>query len=407
MYRCSLSFLALCFTVVLSSADTFVLKSGERIDGAVAREDDQTLTVKEFADDAALVSIARSDLQDRLPDSPETLEFLALRKEADIKTALGPDVFAQLLDRKIPAFESRYPRTRYQHELNRLGAALRAEKSSAEEGSVKIAGLWLKREQVDPEKYQVNAALSLEAMESATARGDRPGALNAFENLRIRYPASRAYVLSIDSAIQLMTQLRRAEIRGLQEYRLQLLQTGLTLQELPEQARQDSVTAHRRDAEQVEATIAEQRGHGVRWPSILPRTENGFGEIVLQIDEELTALRNLPIEKYRQSIDSAIQATRELDRQDLVHARSLLSQAQTSWPENEMLQTIATRIDRAAKPADETSRAKSTSNSFFDFARRYESAFLIGCSVLVLSLLGWLTWRRIQRMRKRSVLLRN
>jgi len=406
MYRCSLSFLALSFTVGLSFGDTFVLKSGERIDGAIVQEDDQTLTVKPYLSEATPMSVARIDLQERLADSSETLEFLALRKEADIKTALSPEVFAQLLDRKIPAFETKYPNSRFRGDLDRLGAALQADRTSAMAGSVKIAGLWLKQDQVDPEKYQVNAAMSLEAMESASARRDRPAALNAFENLRIRYPASRAYVYSIDSAIELMKQLRKIEIRGRQDFRLQLLQTGLTVQELPEQARQDLLTAHRREADQIDATIVEQKEHGVRWPSVLPHSENGFEEIVRQIDEELTALRSLPIEKYRQSIGLATDAIRVLDAQDVAGARSLLGQARAAWPENEMLQSIGARIDRAAKPTAESADFRPR-NALLDSAERYQKPLLIGGAILVVGAMGWLVRRRIVRMRKRSVLLRN
>jgi hypothetical protein len=406
MYRCSLSFLAPSFTVGLSFGDTFVLKSGERIDGAIVQEDDQTLTVKPYLSEATPMSVARIDLQERLADSSETLEFLALRKEADIKTALSPEVFAQLLDRKIPAFETKYPNSRFRGDLDRLGAALQADRTSAMAGSVKIAGLWLKQDQVDPEKYQVNAAMSLEAMESASARRDRPAALNAFENLRIRYPASRAYVYSIDSAIELMKQLRKIEIRGRQDFRLQLLQTGLTVQELPEQARQDLLTAHRREADQIDATIVEQKEHGVRWPSVLPHSENGFEEIVRQIDEELTALRSLPIEKYRQSIGLATDAIRVLDAQDVARARSLLGQARAAWPENEMLQSIGARIDRAAKPTAESADFRPR-NALLDSAERYQKPLLIGGAILVVGAMGWLVRRRIVRMRKRSVLLRN
>lgn len=408
MYRCSLSLLALCFTVGLSFADTVVLKSGDRIDGAIVREDDQTLTIKPYRSEAAQVSVARIDLQERLPDSAEALEFLALRKEADIKTALGPEVFAQLLDRKIPAFGAKYPNSKFQSDLDRIGTALQADRNSAMAGSVKIAGLWLRQDQLDPEKYQVNAAMSLEAMESASARGDRSGALNAFENLRIRYPASRAYVYSIDSAIELMKQLRRIEMRGRQDFRLQLLQTSLALQELPEQARQDLLTAHRRESDQIDATIVEQKEHGVRWPSVLPRSENGFEEIVRQVDEELTALRSLPLERYRQSIDLAIRAIRALDAQDVAGARPLLDQAKGAWSENEMLQSTAARIDRATKPtADLQSTDFHPRNALLDLAERSQKPFLIGGTILVLGAIGWLVRRRIVRMRKRGVLLRN
>jgi hypothetical protein len=408
MYRCSLSFLALCFTVGLSFGDIFVLRSGDRIDGTIVREDDQTLTIKPYLSEAAPVSLARIDLQEFLPDSAETLEFLALRKEADIKTALSPEVFAQLLDRRIPAFKTKYPNSRFRSELDRLGAAVQADRTSAMAGSVKIAGLWLKQGQVDPEKYQVNAAMSLEAMESASARGDRPAALNAFENIRLRYPASRAYIYSIGSAMELMKQLRRIEIHACQDFRLQLLQTGLALQELPEQARQDLLTAHRREKDQIDATIVEQKEHGVRWPAVLPHSENGFEEIVRQIDEELTALRSLPIEKYRQSIDLAIHAIRTLDAQDVAGARSLLGQARAAWPENEMLNSIAASIERADNPARDAGQTDPRPrNAFLDLPQQYEKGFLIGITTLVLFGIVWLVRRRIIRMRKRSVLLRN
>ena len=197
-------------------------------------------------------------------------------------------------------------------------------------------------------------------------------------------------------------------MRGRQDFRLQLLQAGLALEELPEQARQDLLTAHRREADQINATIVEQKEHGVRWPSVLPHSENGFEEIVRQIDEELTALRSLPIEKYRQSIDLAIQAIRALDAQDVAKARSLLGQARAAWSENEMLQPTGARIDRAAKPtADPESTDFRPRNALLDLTKRYQKPFLIGGVILVLGAMGWLVRRRIVRMRKRSVLLRN
>jgi hypothetical protein len=73
-----------------------------------------------------------------------------------------------------------------------------------------------------------------------------------------------------------------------------------------------------------------------------------------------------------------------------------------------MLQSIASRIDRAAKPtADLQSTDFRPRNALLDLAERYQKPFLIGGAILVLGAIGWLVRRRIVRMRKRSVLLRN
>jgi len=46
-------------------------------------------------------------------------------------------------------------------------------------------------------------------------------------------------------------------------------------------------------------------------------------------------------------------------------------------------------------------------NALLDLAERYQKPILIGGAILVLGAMGWLVRRRVVRMRKRSVLLRN
>src|SRR5215510_13456102 len=333
--RCLVLFiLALIATVRASLGDVFVPKSGASVEGVAIEQDDNQFIVRPYIGDGSTVTFLRSELADVLPDSQETADFLALRTEATIKTALSSARFTELLERKIPAFESKYPSTKYRLELAKTVAQLKTDQLRLASGSVKIAGVWLGRDQVNQEKYQVSAAMLQEAMASAEARGDWTSAMDTFQNLRMNFPASRAYVEGIDIAIRVLPKLRKLEEEKLQMYRLDLLRLNLSLAETPPHLRADLIKAERRESQGVEAAIADQREKGVRWPKLFPGSERGFEEMYEQIAREIATLNSLPRNKYRESIDAAIAALQAIEKRDVISAEPLLEQAEAAWPEN-------------------------------------------------------------------------
>src|SRR6266436_3181463 len=124
--RCFVIFLAfLTATVRASLGDMFVPKSG------------------------GTVTFLRTELADVLPDPQETVDFLALRTESAIETALSSAPFTELLERKIAAFGSKYPSTKFRQEIARIVDGLKADQLRLANGSVKIAGVWIGHDQLD------------------------------------------------------------------------------------------------------------------------------------------------------------------------------------------------------------------------------------------------------------------
>jgi hypothetical protein len=331
-------------TVCASLGDVFVSKSGATVEGVAIEQDDNQIIVRPYIGDGGTVTFLRTELADVLPDPQETVDFLALRTESAIETALSSAPFTELLERKIAAFGSKYPSTKFRQEIARIVDGLKADQLRLANGSVKIAGVWIGHDQLDLAKYQVSAAMLQEAMASAEARGDWTSALNAFQNLRINFPASRAYVGGIEIAIRALPRLRQLEEERLQSYRLDLLRLNLSLAETPPHLRTDLVKAAHRESEGIEAAIADQREKGIRWPTLFPRSEKGFEEMFEQITQESAALARLPRNKYRESIDAAISATQSIENQDAASAESFLKKAEAAWPENEMCERISQSI---------------------------------------------------------------
>lgn len=331
-------------TVCASLGDVFVSKSGATVEGVAIEQDDNQIIVRPYIGDGGTVTFLRTELADVLPDPQETVDFLALRTESAIETALSSAPFTELLERKIAAFGSKYPSTKFRQEIARIVDGLKADQLRLANGSVKIAGVWIGHDQLDLAKYQVSAAMLQEAMASAEARGDWTSALNAFQNLRINFPASRAYVEGIEIAIRALPRLRQLEEERLQSYRLDLLRLNLSLAETPPHLRTDLVKAAHRESEGIDAAIADQREKGIRWPTLFPRSEKGFEEMFEQITQESAALARLPRNKYRESIDAAISATQSIENQDAASAESFLKKAEAAWPENEMCERISQSI---------------------------------------------------------------
>jgi hypothetical protein len=405
--RCFVLFLvALIATVGASLGDVFVPKSGESVEGVAIEQDDNQFIVRPYIGDGSTVTFLRSDLADVLPDSQETADFLALRTEATIKTALSSARFTELLERKIPAFEAKYRSTKYRPELAKTVAQLKTDQLQLASGSVKIAGVWLGHDQVNQAKYQVSAAMLQEAMASAEARGDWTSAMDAFQNLRINFPASRAYVEGIDIAIRVLPKLRKLEEQKLQRYRLDLLRLNLSLAETPPHLRADLIKAERRESEGVEAAIADQREKGMRWPTLFPGSERGFEEIYEQIAREIATLTNLPRNKYRESIDAAIGALQAVENRDVISAESLLKRAEAAWPENEMIYRISQSIEEIRRASVVPSAPRSPEPEQIWpllIIKNYPRSICVGCAAFCFLLVAVILLRRAQRSRRRYI----
>jgi hypothetical protein len=395
----------LIVTVRASFGDVFVQKSGETIEGAAIEQDDNQLVIRPYIGDGATVTLSRADLANVLPDSQETADFLELRTEATIRTALGSGQFTEVLERRVPVFEAKYPSTKFRLELVKLVDQLKADQLRLANGSVKIAGVWLDHDQVNQAKYQVSAAMLEEAMASAEARGDWTSALNAFQNLRINFPASRAYVDGIDIAIRVLPQLRRLEEEKLQRYRLDMLRLNLNLAETPSHVRADLVRAERRESESIEAAIAGQRGKGMRWPTLFPRSEKGFDGMYEQIAQEISTLANLPRSKYRESIDAAISALQSIESRDAVSAKSFLEKAQVAWPDNEMIDRISQSIQEMirASAAPSVQRAEPEQILPLLIIKTYAWSICAGGAAFCFLLAAIIMLRRTQRSRRRYI----
>ena len=402
---CAFLLVFLIVTVHASFGDVFVRKSGETIEGAAIEQDDNQLVVRPYIGDGATVTVSRSDLANVLPDPQETAEFLELRTEGTIRTALGPGQFSEILERRIPAFEAKYPSTKYRLEIVKLVDQLNADQLRLAGGSVKIAGVWLDHDQVNQAKYQVSAAILEEAMASAEARGDWISALNAFQNLRTNFPASRAYVDGIDIAIRVLPQLRRFEEEKLQRYRLDMLRLSLSLAETPSHVRADLATAERRESESVDAAIADQRERGMRWPTLFSRSEKGFDEMYEQIAQEIDTLGRLPRSKYRASIDAAISALQSLERRDVISAKSFLEKAQAAWPENEMIDRISQSIQEMirASAVPSTQRPEPARVLPLSIIRNYAWSICAGGAAFCFLLAAVIMLRRAQRSRRKYI----
>jgi hypothetical protein len=404
--RCFL-FLVFTFLVIVpaSLGDVLVQKSGETIEGVIVKQHDGQLTVRPYLGAAGTITLWQADLAELLPDSRETADFLLLRSEATIRTALGSERFSELLERKIPAFQAKYPSTKYQADLLKIVDQLKADQLRLGAGSVKIAGVWLDHEQVNQEKYQVSAAMLHEAMASAEARGDWTSALNAFQNLRINFPASRAYVEGIDTALRVLPQFRKLAEERLQSCRMDLLRLNLNLLETPAHLRADLVKAERRESEGVAAAIANQRAKGVRWPTLIARSEQDFEQLYDQIAQEIAFLSKLPRDKYRESVDAAIGALQSIADQDATSAEAWLQKSREAWPENEMINRISATIREIRRVPALPSTARTDREQFGPLViiRNYPRSICAGGAAFCFLLAAIIYLRRAQRSRRRLI----
>jgi hypothetical protein len=336
--------LAVIWIALPSFGETYILKSGDPLEGRVDRDDGYVVTLVPYGTVGNYQIISKSDIVEVRRDSPKTLEFFALEQAAEIHTALSPVLYDQFIERRIPSYLKSHSDTPFRVEINTLLTRLKQDRMQFDAGKVKVAGVWLDRDEVDDEKYQMTAALVLETMESNVSREDWFGALNTFHQLEVSYPFSRAFVEGVPLALGILDRLQVKIYLMQQESRIRKLANSLKIQEESEAVRAQVASVAQQEKEKGEITVRIQRDSGVLWPDITPKSEDDFEQLRRQMINQEMELSQIHLSLRVKSIEKAVKAREALKAGNCVESVDLLMQSQAAWGENQMIPVIAVEL---------------------------------------------------------------
>lgn len=351
-----LFFLVTLAALASARADTVILKSGDRIEGKITSETDAEvhveIKVSPVITDEKI--IAREDIA---KIEKETAESIAYNELKGIGAGLTSLSLAQYDERMLTlkTFLEKNPDSPHTADIQAKLEALRLEKARVEEGQFKMGGTWIRKEEVEKRRYQIQAELMYNSLRDLAGRGDLIGALNTFDRIEKDYSGARIFPDAVDLARQLVAVLGQDLDRRLANLKRELEEQakGIELQSEPQKS--ESKAALVREQERYEQIMADAEGSDAKWKPLLPRSDKSLKALKTIATAETRRLGTQKVEKMRDSVRHSDKAAEAIESRAADTAAEELKEAQKLWGNNESVsyltsQLATLRLELAATP---------------------------------------------------------
>jgi hypothetical protein len=194
-------------------ADFVILKSGERREGRIISEDDQSvilrfrLTPKIFD----TIKIQKSDIAQLIRETTAQIDFREnglhrLLPSDDLMTATGYDV---IIKERLQPFVAKHSESPEAQQAQQTMETMTEERNRVRAGALKFEGHWLDAESVKRERYEIDACRHRLAMKKMLGdsrvdpiHANPLAAIREFEKIQSAYPASLQYPAAIPEALK-------------------------------------------------------------------------------------------------------------------------------------------------------------------------------------------------------------
>ncbi len=349
-----LFFLALTGLCSIAVADLVVLKSGEKLDGKITggTPTEIIIEVQVSAGITDTVTVLKKDIQSTLTAKPDSTAWEALR---NIKPGVNsiPAASYEPLLQSLRSFATQFPSSSYKPEAQKIASELELEKSRVVAGEFKMNGQWLSKDQVQIERYQINAILAFNYMTEQSTSADLMGALNTFDSIEKQFPGARVYPDALDLTRRILATLQADITARLKLLKITTAERNKALSQTAPAQRAELQADLNREQAIANATISAAEKKGQKWPPLIIRSEKSLGLIATKAGEELKRLETFEPAKFRQSLNLIETAKTAFAKKEFVDADNALKEATNLWPANELalrLQPEVTAAKNAPKP---------------------------------------------------------
>lgn len=342
-------------------ADTIILKDGQKLDGKILNETPTEITVEVKV--SAGVSDEMTITRDRIEKiEKEQLDAAAWQAIRNLKSGPNSMLAAQYdaVMRRVQSFVNDYPQSAHLADAKKILAAFAEEKKRVDAGEVRLGEKWLSKEEVEKERYQINAMLAVQHMRGQATAGDLAGALNSFEQIEKSYNGARVYPDAVELAKSTLAALKTAVDRAQQNY--QTLQKEFTegVANAVEPQKSELIAARQRELAQGEAALAAAERSGQKWPPLIARSDKSIAALAQKIPNEQQRLASIEVAKMRESLKLTEQAKAEIEEKKAEAADETLRKATDLWNANELATRLKPEVanlramaSAAPAPADE------------------------------------------------------
>lgn len=265
-----------------SSADTIVLKNGERLDARITKEteDSYVLDVRVTKSIRDEKTISKAEVAEIIPEKLDETAFETIKGFVPAPDFLSADEYSRRIA-LIGKFLKEYPKSPKAADAETMSATLKTELAAVAEGGVKMEGKIISGEDYAKNAYELDALVLEKRIREAAARGDILGALRGIDRMESDYKLTNPRRALMPLKNQLLQSYKTYidELSSTYEERVNERNKGLAT--MKNEDRANAERAQEEELAAVKAAYAAGKEKQVRWFDVHP-----FSWDVLEVTRE-------------------------------------------------------------------------------------------------------------------------
>lgn len=271
-----------------ASADTFVMKNGDRLDAKILKEtaDSYVLDVQITKSIRDEKTVAKADVAEILAEKTDEKTFEKIKGVVPTADLLGNDEY----DKRIVAvvtFIKDNPKSPLVAEAEQMLATLKAEGVVVMGGGMKLGGKMISADEYKADAYDVDARITEKRVRDAADRGDLLSALRGISRLESDYRLTTSRRSLVPLKKQLLNAYKVQIDEQLSTFDSRTEERKAGLARMAGEARVASEQALKEELETTEQLIAAEQAKQQKWITTHPFNKKSLAATQNEIDDQL------------------------------------------------------------------------------------------------------------------------
>lgn len=272
-----------------ASADTFVMKNGDRLDATILKEtpDSYVLQVQITKSIRDEKTVAKADVVEIIAEKMDEKAFELIKGLVPVPDLQGNDEY----DRRIVAvvgFIKNHPKSPLIPEAEKMLSTLKTEGVVVMGGGMKLGDKLITAEEYKADAYDIDARIIEKRARDAAARGDILGGLRGIDRLETDYKYTDSRRATAPLKQQLLKRYKAQIGEQLTTFDTRTAERNAGLARMTAEARATTEQALAEELETTTRLMASENEKNMRWVTTHPYHKDSLEDAVDEIEDAMT-----------------------------------------------------------------------------------------------------------------------